>query len=253
MAIPVLNFSPSSQNQRVSGYEVGSEEQPKIYVIENVFSGGDMDELIWAAYRQIFSEHQTIASNRQTFLESQLRYGQISVKDFIRGLATSDSFRRLNLEPNSNYRFVDICVQRILGRDVYSDRERIAWSILLPTKGLQGFIDALVDSDEYASNFGDNTVPFQLRRILPQRAQGETPFNLKSPRYDAYHRTQLGFPQTVWQNAVRRFKPQEQKVGAGNPQGFLGMARAVTPSLPVMPRTPLANINIATAVPYRKR
>jgi len=253
VAIPVLNFSPSSQNQRVSGYEVGSEEQPKIYVIENVFSGGDMDELIWAAYRQIFSEHQTIASNRQTFLESQLRYGQISVKDFIRGLATSDSFRRLNLEPNSNYRFVDICVQRILGRDVYSDRERIAWSILLPTKGLQGFIDALVDSDEYASNFGDNTVPFQLRRILPQRAQGETPFNLKSPRYDAYHRTQLGFPQTVWQNAVRRFKPQEQKVGAGNPQGFLGMARAVTPSLPVMPRTPLANINIATAVPYRKR
>jgi len=27
----------------------------------------------------------------------------------------------------------------------------------------------------------------------------------------------------------------------------------VTPSLPVVPRTPLANINIATAVPYRKR
>ncbi|HEY9689641.1 MAG TPA: phycobilisome rod-core linker polypeptide [Coleofasciculaceae cyanobacterium] len=237
----------------MAGYEVGSEEQPKIYAIENVFSGADMDELIWAAYRQIFSEHQSITSNRQTFLESQLRYGQISVKDFIRGLATSDSFRRLNLEPNSNYRFVDICVQRILGRDVYSDRERIAWSILLPTKGLQGFIDALVDSDEYANNFGDNTVPFQLRRILPQRAKGETPFNLKTPRYEAYHRSQLGFPQTVWQNAVRRFKPQETKVGAGNPQGFLGMARAVTPSLPVVARTPLANINIATAVPYRKR
>ncbi len=253
MAIPVLNFSPSSQNQRVAGYEVGSEEQPKIYAIENVFSGADMDELIWAAYRQVFSEHQNIANNRQTFLESQLRYGQISVKDFIRGLATSDSFRRLNLDTNSNYRFVEICVQRILGRDVYSEREKIAWSILLPTKGLQGFIDALVDSEEYANNFGDNTVPYQRRRILPQRTQGETPFNLKTPRYEAYHRSQLGFPQTVWQNAVRRFKPQEQTAGAGNPQGFLGMARAVTPSLPVVARTPLANINIATAVPYRKR
>jgi phycobilisome rod-core linker protein len=66
------------------------------------------------------------AATEQQTLESQLRSGQISVKEFIKGLATSDSFRRLNFDSNNNYRFAKMCVQRILGRDVYSDREKIS-------------------------------------------------------------------------------------------------------------------------------
>ena len=31
----------------------------------------------------------------------------------------------------ANYRFVEICVQRILGRNVYGDREKLAWSMHL--------------------------------------------------------------------------------------------------------------------------
>jgi phycobilisome rod-core linker protein len=142
-----------------------------------------MDNLIAAAYRQMFNEQQAIASNRNPLLESQLRSGQITVREFIRGLATSATFRQRNLEPNSNYRFVQICVQRILGREVYNEREKIAWSIVLATKGLQGLIDALVNSKEYLANFGDDTVPYQRRRILPQRDEGMLPF-ARVPRYD---------------------------------------------------------------------
>lgn len=252
MALPLLGYTPSSQNQRVAGYEVGTEEQPRIYSTDNAGGASDIGELIWAAYRQIFSEHQLIKSNRQTYLESQLRYGQITVKDFVRGLLLSDSFRRLNYDPNSNYRFVEIVVQRVLGRDVYSEQEKIAWSIYIPTRGFAGFIDAVLGSQEYFEAFGDNIVPYQRRRILPQQAKGETPFNLKTPRYNDYHRGQLGFPQIVWQNAIRRFVPQEQQALAGNPAQFLGLARAVTPSTIVTPRVAISNINIATAVPYRK-
>jgi phycobilisome rod-core linker protein len=253
VAIPLLEYAPSSQNQRVAGYEQPGEEQPRIYTTDNVLSPVEKEELIWAAYRQIFSEHQILKSNRQTFLESQIKYGQITVRDFIRGLATSDAFRRLNYEPNSNYRFVEICVQRVLGRDVYSEREKIAWSIVLVTKGLEGFINALLDSEEYLSNFGDNTVPYQLRRILPQRTKGETPFNLKTPRYGEYHRSQLGFPQVIWQNQVRRFTPQEQQAKEGDPRRFLGAARQVAPSITSIPRVSVYNINIEKAVPYRRR
>lgn len=253
MAIPLLEYAPSSQNQRVAGYEQPGEEQPRIYTTDNLLSPLEKEELIWAAYRQIFSEHQTLKSNRQTFLESQIKYGQITVRDFIRGLATSDAFRRLNYEPNSNYRFVEICVQRILGRDVYSEREKIAWSIVLVTKGLEGFISALLDSEEYLSNFGDNTVPYQRRRILPQRTKGETPFNLKTPRYGEYHRSQLGFPQVIWQNQVRRFTPQEQQAKEGDPRRFLAAARQVAPSITAIPRVSVYNINIDKAVPYRRR
>ena len=190
MSIPLLEYSPTSQNHRVAGYEISGEEQPKIYNSENLLSPSEMDELIQAAYRQVFHEQQMLRSNRQRELESQLRNGQITVRDFIQGLILSDSFRRRNYEVNNNYRFVQMCVQRILGRDVYQEQEKLAWSIVLATKGLQGFVDTLLDSEEYLDNFGYDTVPYQRRRILPQRASGELPFE-RMPRYGEGHRTVL--------------------------------------------------------------
>lgn len=252
MAIPLLNYTTTSQNQRVAEYAVPGEEQPKIYSTENLLSASESDELIWAAYRQIFSEHQNIKRNRQIVLESQFRSGQLTVRDFIAGLATSDSFIRFNYEPNSNYRFAEICVQRILGRDVYNEKEKIAWSIVIATKGVKTFIETLVNSEEYMTNFGYDIVPFQRRRNLPQRELGETPFNLKTPRYDGYHRAQLGFPQIVWQNAIKRFTPQEKSVKAGDPSLFLGMARNIAPKGSPTPRVSAMNIDIAASVPYRK-
>jgi phycobilisome rod-core linker protein len=200
MPIPLLDYAPSSQNQRVANFEVPGDEQPRIFTTENFLSASEMETLIAAAYRQIFHEQQMLASNRQTILESQLKVGQITVKEFIRGLALSDSFRRLNYDANNNYRFVELCVQRILGRQVYSDREKIAWSAVLMTKGLPGFIADLVNSEEYNSNFGDNAVPYQRRRVLPQRINGELPFE-RMARYGEDYRDRL--PQPTLQGSRR--------------------------------------------------
>ncbi|MBD2459762.1 phycobilisome rod-core linker polypeptide [Oscillatoria sp. FACHB-1407] len=190
MTIPLLEYVPSSQNQRVAGFEVPGDEQPRIFTTDSLSSPSDLDVLITAAYRQIFNEQQMTASSRQVALESQLRAGQITVKKFIRGLATSEVFRSHNYNTNNNYRFVQMCIQRILGREVYSDREKLAWSIVLATKGLNGFIDDLLNSEEYQATFGDNTVPFQRRRILPQRIQGDLPF-ARMARYGADYRDRL--------------------------------------------------------------
>jgi len=198
MTIPLLSYPLSSQNQRVDGFEIPGDEQPRVYSLDNLPIRTEMDEIIWAAYRQIFNEQQIIAHNRQVALESQLRAGQITVRDFIRGLVLSDSFRRLNYESNNNYRFVEMCIQRVLGRKVYNDRETYAWSIVLTTKGLRNFVDTLLNTEEYLNQFGDTTVPYQRRRILPQRfstgeatpTQGELPF-ARMARYDQYHLNQL--------------------------------------------------------------
>lgn len=187
MALPLLNYVPSSQNQRVRNYEIPGDEQPRIFTTDNLLANSDLDTLIAAAYRQVFNEQQMTASARQTFLESQLRSGQISVRDFIRGLAISDQFRRRNYETNNNYRFVQMCIQRLLGREVYNEQEKMAWSIVLATKGLNGFIEELLNTEEYISNFGFSTVPYQRRRILPQRNLGEQPF-ARMARYDSYYR-----------------------------------------------------------------
>jgi phycobilisome rod-core linker protein len=190
MTVPRLKYPLSSQNQRVNGFEISGEEQPRVYSLDNLPKSAEMDEIIWAAYRQIFNEQQIIAHHRQTALESQLRAGQITARDFIRGLVLSDSFRRLNYESNNNYRFVEMCIQRLLGRQVYNNREMLSWSIVLATQGLKGFVDALLNTEEYLSQFGDTTIPYQRRRILLQRSQGELPF-ARMARYDQYHLSQL--------------------------------------------------------------
>jgi phycobilisome rod-core linker protein len=190
VALPLLTYSPNSQNQRVQNFEVPGDEYPRHFTTEGKLSASDMDDLIAAAYRQVFHEQQMLKSNRQILLESQLRSGQITVRDFIRGLATSGAFRTWNLEVNNNYRFVELCVQRLLGRNVYDEREKIAWSIVLATKGLYGFVDELLNSEEYVGNFGENTVPYQRRRVLPQRGKGELPFE-RMPRYGQDHLSTL--------------------------------------------------------------
>ncbi len=249
LGIPLLKYAPNSQNQRVAGYEVPGDDQPKIYSAENLYSSGDLDNLIAAAYRQIY--FHAFKADRETFLESQLRNGQITVRQFIRGLILSNRYKRSFYELNNNYRFVEQTVQRVLGRDVYSEKEKIAWSIVVATKGIEGFIDQLLNSDEYLENFGDDIVPYQRRRVLPGREQGEMPFNLKSPRYDGYYRKIFGFPQFVWQSEVRRFTPQEKQGKAGDPAGFLGMARSIRPRVNPLPRISAQNISL-DSVPYRK-
>ena len=250
MALPLLTYSPSSQNPRVAGYETPGDEQPRVFSTENLLDSTDMDALIEAAYRQIF--FYAFKWDREPFLESQLRNGQITVRDFIRGLILSKTFYSSFYEKNSNYRFVEQCVERVLGRQVYNEREKIAWSIVVATKGIQGFVDELLDSEEYLESFGYDVVPYQRRRVLPGRQEGEGTTNLRLPRYDEYHRSILGFPQVIWQTQVRRYVPQEKKPTAGNPQLFLGMARSINPTATVSPRVATAEINIAAKVPYRK-
>jgi phycobilisome rod-core linker protein len=250
LAIPLLSYAPNCPNTRVAGYEVLGDELPRVFTTENLLSPTNMNDLIEAAYRQIF--FHAFKWDRDPVLESQLRTGQISTRDFIRGLLLSKTFYNSFYEKNSNYRFVEQCVQRVLGRDVYSEREKIAWSIVVATKGIQGFVDQLLNTNEYLDNFGYDTVPYQRRRVLASREQGETPFNIKSPRYDGYYRSILGFPQIVWQNEVRRFTPQEQKAKAGDPSVFVDMARGISSARGVStPRVSAMNISL-DSVPYRK-
>jgi phycobilisome rod-core linker protein len=251
VAIPLLTYSPTSQNTRVAGFDVPSDDQPRRFSSDDLLSPSDLDVLINAAYRQLF--FHAFAADREPFLESQLRSGQITVRDFIRGLLLSNTYKRSFYDLNNNYRFVEQTVQRVLGRDVYNEREKIAWSAVVMTKGIKGFVDQLLDSAEYLENFGDSVVPFQRRRNLPGRATGEMPFNLKSPRYEEYYRRKLGFPQTIWQNVTRRFTPQENQVRAGDPTNFLDMARSLDAKGNLPQRLSATNIDYLSQVPYRKR
>lgn len=219
MTIPLLEYKPASQNQRVAGYEVPNEDTPRPYRLDNSTSDGEFQELIWAAYRQVFSEHEALRSYRQVTLETQLKNRSITVRDFIRGLAKSEVYRRLVVETNSNYRVVELSLKRLLGRAPYNKDEEIAWSIKIATQGFDGFVDALVDSEEYLTNFGESNVPYQRRRYK------DRPFNLVTPRYSDYWRDKLEGERYKW----------------GNVSNFLDMARSLNPK----PATNQKSINTA--------
>ena len=222
MTIPLLDYKPSSQNQRVAGYEVPNEDTPRIYRIEDCAFDSEVQELIWAAYRQIFSEHEILKFYRQTNLESQIKNRAITVRDFIRGLAKSEAFRNLVVQTNSNYRLVDIALKRILGRASYNKDEEIAWSIKIATLGWNGFVDALINSQEYQSNFGDNIVPYQRRRYK------DRPFNLVTPRYGNYWRDKL----------------EDARYKAGDIKNFMELANSIEIKMLKFTPVNLASIEI---------
>ena len=250
MTIPLLAYSPSCPNQRVDA--IGApDDEAIIYSTDDLFSPIEIGALINAAYRQIF--FHAFDCDREIALESQLRNRQITVRDFIRGLLLSNTFIDSFYNKNSNYRFVKHCIERVLGRRVYSKAEQIAWSAVVMTKGVRGFVDELLNSDEYLESFGENIVPYHRRRILPSRAVGEMPFNLASPRYDAYYRSQIGFPKPIWQEVVRSFKSYDQQPKVGDPTLFLDMAKDLAAKTPHSRVVSTADINIEATVPYRRR
>ena len=185
MTIPLLTYKPASQNQRVAGYEVPGEDTPYLYRLEDTPDQASIEALIWAAYRQVFSEHVILKSSRQVNLESQLKNRAISVRDFVRGLAKSDVYRQLVVETNSNYRIVELSLKRLLGRAPYNKDEEIAWSIKIATLGWQRFVDTLLDKLEdgrykwgAVSNFRDMA---RSLKITPNQVAAVQTANIKIP------------------------------------------------------------------------
>ena len=222
-----------------------------MFSTQKVLADADYKALIEAAYRQIF--FHAFKYSRDAFLESQLRNNQITVRDFIRGLLLSDTFRSSFYRFNSNYQVVTQVVQRVLGRDVHGQAETIAWSIVICDKGLVGLVDALLDSREYMDNFGYDTVPYQRHRVLPGRELGETPFNIKSPRYESYWRGILGFPKAVFVGSTTKKLPSRARVSrGGNPGDYRAWVGAVGANRCVAGGSTNTSFDYMSKVPYRK-
>lgn len=250
MALPLLSYKPTTQNHRVPSFGTAdqNENTPYIYRFEDVSSYTDIQSIIWAAYRQVFSEHEILKFNRQKTLESQLKNGSLSVKDFIRGLAKSEAFYRLVVSVNNNYRLVDIVLKRLLGRASYNKDEQIAWSIVIATKGFDGFVDALVDSEEYNQSFGDNIVPFQRKRL-----EGR-PHNLVTPRYGVEFQEKVGTVRTDWRFTLENFysrKSQERRLAEGDPRKYADMAASLAGKGNYAQKLSSFDIDYLNAVPYK--
>ncbi len=131
------------------------------YAMKPGLSTVEKNDTIKAAYRQIFERDITRAYSQSiSYLESQVRNGDISMKEFVRRLAKSPLYRKQFFEPFINSRALELAFRHILGRGPSSREEVQKYFSIVSTGGLPALVDALVDSQEYADYFGEETVPY---------------------------------------------------------------------------------------------
>lgn len=119
----------------------------------------DLQAVIRAAYRQVLGNAHVMDSQRLTSAESQLRNGDMTVREFVRAIAQSDLYRALFFETSSPYRFVELNFKHLLGRAPQDQSEISEHVLIYNAQGYEAEINSFIDSEEYTVAFGDNGVP----------------------------------------------------------------------------------------------
>ena len=117
-------------------------------------------DIIRAAYRQVFGNRYLMELDVQPSIEALFINGDLTVQGLVTALAQSDTYRRLFLEANSPYRFVELNFKHLLGRAPRDQAEISEHVRRLADEGFEAEIASYTYSDEYLNNFGIDTVPY---------------------------------------------------------------------------------------------
>ncbi|MEM9217584.1 MAG: phycobilisome rod-core linker polypeptide [Cyanobacteria bacterium P01_F01_bin.150] len=123
-------------------------------------SEDDLQIVIQAVYRQVLGNQYVMDSQRLSSSESLLRDGSITVRGFVRSVAQSDLYRSLFFDTSSAYRFIELNFKHLLGRAPTDQAEISAHVQTYNEQGYAADINSYIDSEEYITNFGENTVPY---------------------------------------------------------------------------------------------
>jgi phycobilisome core-membrane linker protein len=121
---------------------------------------------IYCQVMDVFSG-QVPGEIRRSDLESRLRNGEISVREFVKALASSEIYRRRFYTPYPNTKVIEFLFRHLLGRAPATQAEIRQYNKLLADQGLRAAVEAMVDSPEYARYFGEDVVPYNRYPALP--------------------------------------------------------------------------------------
>nr|WDA98941.1 phycobillisome linker protein [Sciadococcus taiwanensis] len=153
--------SSDLQGLRLPQIYVNASKQTLRFVMKPNFSSLEKRAALKACYRQVFERDIKKAYDLTiSDLESKVMNGQISIKEFIRALGKSNLYRKDFYESFVNSRVVELAFRHFLGRGISSIEEFQKYFGIVSNKGLPGLVDALVNSEEYADYFGEETVPY---------------------------------------------------------------------------------------------
>ncbi|NEO55040.1 MAG: photosystem I reaction center subunit XII [Okeania sp. SIO3B5] len=123
-------------------------------------SSEEKETVIRAVYKQVLGNAYVMDSERLTVPESQLKEGEITVREFVRQVGRSDLYRSRFFDSCPRYRAIELNFKHFLGRapDGYDDMK--FHSNILDEGSFEADIDSYIDSEEYDSAYGENIVPY---------------------------------------------------------------------------------------------
>ncbi len=144
-------------------------EQTKIFKLLTTTDKIALQNLIGAAYRQIFERdlYPFIIESEFSKLESRLGNQEITVREFIEGIGSSELYTKEFYAPFPNTKVIELGTKHFLGRAPLNQKEIQKYNLLLATEGVRSFVRALVNSMEYLQLFGEDTVPYRRYPTLP--------------------------------------------------------------------------------------
>ena len=226
-----LEVATPSTRQRPGSPEQQGLQLPAIYalaaagsqrfVMKPQQSGAQKAEIIRACYRQVFERDIAKAYSQVPcpVEATQVRQGQISIREFIRALGHSKEYRQQFYGRFSNSRVVELAFRHFLGRGLSSKEEFSRYFSIVSEQGLNGLVDSLINTMEYARSFGEETVPYL--RGLGEEAQECAGWgsNLRLFQYSAPFE---GAPQyiTLYASYRKPLSDQHAYGGSNDPLGI---------------------------------
>ncbi|MEM6253071.1 MAG: phycobilisome rod-core linker polypeptide [Cyanobacteria bacterium P01_D01_bin.156] len=156
-AEPKLTQAQITSQKTVKGYE-SFRQTPPVELVPGA-SEDDIEIVIRAVYRQVMGNAHIMESERLVVPESQLKNGELSVREFVRQVAKSELYQS-RFTDCYRYRAMELHFKHLLGRAPQDFSEMKAHSAILDTQGYEADIDSYLDSDEYNNAFGENIVPY---------------------------------------------------------------------------------------------
>lgn len=151
-------INPNFTNTSPPGIGLERDQQPvELYPHS---STEEKEVVIRSIYRQVLGNAHLMESDRLTVAESQLKQGNISVREFVRTLAKSELYKSHFIDNCPRYRSHELNFKHLLGRAPDGYPETLSHSQTLDRQGYAADIDSYIDSDEYQTVFGENIVPY---------------------------------------------------------------------------------------------
>lgn len=118
-----------------------------------------------AIYKQVLGNAHVMESERAELRDAESTFLiNNDVREFVRAIANSDTYRSRFFHGVSQYRFVELLFKHLLGR---APRDATEYQQVMAKYRFEGYekcIDWFLDSDEYEDSFGAQTVPYGIYR-----------------------------------------------------------------------------------------